>query len=226
MRCGYDLGMQPSEKALVDGHRPGRVPRAVRAQQLLEIADQLFIERGFHATSMDEIARRAGVSKPVIYDHFESKEQLFAACARRAGEELAERVRSAALKQRDPRERLRAGSFAYFGFVQEQYQAWALLFADEQVVRDARIAAEASRIRHRQAKLMVSLMAETFDITPEHPGWQRLEAMTITLAGGYESLSLWWSEHPDVSVDQLVDWIIDLALPGIERILTELLASS
>lgn len=209
---------------LVKGHRPGRVPRAVRSEQLLLLADQLFAERGFHAASMDELARRAGVSKPVIYDHFGSKEQLFATCVRRTGEILAERVATAVHEESDPQARLRAGSIAYFRFLQEQLRAWVVLFDDEES-RDARFAAEASRIRHRQSDLMIRLVAETSGTTPDHEGRTRLEAMTLAIAGAYESLSLWWHRHPDISPEELTDLVIDLIWPGLERLIAQLATS-
>src|ERR1035441_8763922 len=161
---------------LVANYRTGRVPRAVRSAQLLELADQLFAERGFHAASMDELARRAGVSKPVIYDHFGSKEQ--------------------------PR-------------------AWIVLFDDEDA-RDTRFATEASRIRRRQSDLMIHLMAETSGTTPDHEGRPRLEAMTLAIAGAYESLSLWWHEHPEVPPEELAEWLLDLIWPGLEQLIAQL----
>jgi AcrR family transcriptional regulator len=214
-----------SAGVLVKGYRPGRVPRAVRAQQLLDLADRLFAERGFHAASMDELARRAGVSKPVIYDHFGSKEQLFATCVRRTGKVLADRVASAVSEESDLRARLRAGSIAYFRFLQEQLEAWVVLFADEEV-RDARFAAEASRIRRRQSDLMIRLMAESSGTAPGHEGRARLEAMTLAIAGAYESLSLWWHEHPDVPPEELADWLLDLIWPGLDQLIAQLAASS
>jgi len=213
-----------SPGVLVKGYRRGRVPRAVRAEQLLDLAERLFAERGFHAASMDELARRAGVSKPVIYDHFGSKEQLFATCVRRTGEVLADRVARAVREESDPRARLRAGSIAYFRFLEEQFQAWVVLFADEEV-RDARFAAEASRIRRRQSDLMISLMAESAATAPGHKGQARLEAMTLAIAGAYESLSLWWHEHPEVSPEELADWLLDLIWPGLEQLIAQLAAS-
>lgn len=203
------------------GHRPGRVPRAVRSEQLLEVADRLFAERGFRGASMDELARRAGVSKPVIYDHFGSKEQLFAVCVRRTGEALAERVATAVRKESEPRARLRTGSIAYFRFLRGQLQTWAELFAEDEGA-GTRFAAEASRIRHRQSDLMFDLMAETTGTTPGHAGRERLEAMTLAIAGAYESLSLWWREHPDTPPEQLADWLLDLLWPGLERLMTQL----
>lgn len=213
-----------SADVLVKGYRPGRVPRAVRAEQLLDLAERLFAERGFHATSMDELARRAGVSKPVIYDHFGSKEQLFAACVRRTGEVLADRVTRMVRGESDPRARLRAGSIAYFRFLEEQFQAWAVLFAGDEV-RDARFADEASRIRRRQSDLMISLMAESAGTPPGHKGRARLEAMTLAIAGAYESLSQWWHEHPEVSPEELADWLLDLIWPGLEQLIAQLAAS-
>jgi AcrR family transcriptional regulator len=194
------------------------VPRAVRSEQLLGVADLLFAERGFHGASMDELARRAGVSKPVIYDHFGSKEQLFATCVRRTGEALAEQVTSAVRKESEPRARLRAGSIAYFRFLQEQLRAWAVLF-DAQEGRDARFAAEASRIRRRQSALMIDLMAESAGTEPGHDGHVMLEAMTLAIAGAYESLSVWWREHPEVPPEQLADWLLDLLWPGLEGLM-------
>ncbi len=205
----------------VNAHRRKRLPRAVRSEQLLKLADRLFAERGFHGASMDELASRAGVSKPVIYDHFGSKERLFALCVRRTGEALAEQVDAEVRKETDPRTRLRAGSIAYFRFLQGQLQAWAVLFAEEEA-RDARFAAEAARIRHRQSELMLELMAETTGTTPSHQGRERLEAMTLAVAGAYESLSLWWREHPEVPPEQLADWLLDLLWPGLEQLMTQL----
>lgn len=217
--------MAASADTLVKGYRPGRVPRAVRSEQLLELADRLFAERGFHAASMDELARRAGVSKPVIYDHFGSKEQLFATCVRRTGEALADQVAKAVSEESDPRARLRAGSIAYFRFLQDQLQAWIVLFDDEDI-RDARFAAEASRIRHRQSDLMIHLMAETSGTTPDHEGRSRLEAMTLAIAGAYESLSLWWHKHPEVAPEELTDWLLDLIWPGLEQLNAQLATST
>src|SRR4029079_1356389 len=80
--------------ARIEDFRHGRVPRVVRERQLAELGEELFAERGYAKASMDELARRAGVTKPVIYELFGSKEGLFRACleglALRMAEEVAE----------------------------------------------------------------------------------------------------------------------------------------
>src|SRR3954463_9405897 len=111
--------------ARIEDFRHGRVPREVRANQLVELGEQLFAERGFAKTSMDELARRAGVTKPVIYELFGSKEGLFEACleglAMRLAESIAEAARGAdearaAGEAPDPEGRLRAGGLAFLRF--------------------------------------------------------------------------------------------------------------
>lgn len=68
----------------VEGYARGRVPRDVRERQIVALAEALFLERGYQGASMEELARRAGVSKPIVYDLVGSKEQLFDACVARA----------------------------------------------------------------------------------------------------------------------------------------------
>src|ERR687894_1257586 len=86
----------------------GRVPREVRERQILRLAEDLFTERGFAGASMDELAARAGVSKPVIYDIVGSKKALYERCFERAGDELADAIlRAAETHPADPAAMLR-----------------------------------------------------------------------------------------------------------------------
>src|SRR5215218_16478 len=82
--------------ARIEDFRHGRVPRDLRRRQLVELGEQLFAERGFAKASMDELARRAGVTKPVIYELFGSKEGLFRACLEGLALRLAEEIAAAA----------------------------------------------------------------------------------------------------------------------------------
>src|SRR3954470_13792186 len=115
-----------SAVARIEDFRHGRVPRAVRERQLVELGEQLFAERGFAKASMDELARRAGVTKPVIYELFGSKEGLFEVCleglALRLAGSIAEAARGADQEipsVPDPEARLRAGGLAFLRFAAE-----------------------------------------------------------------------------------------------------------
>lgn len=85
-----------------------RLPRAVREQQMLDAAVDVFSDRGFHETSMDTIAAKAEISKPMLYLYYGSKEELFAACIHREGLRFLEALAPAGAPNLTPREQLRA----------------------------------------------------------------------------------------------------------------------
>src|SRR5688500_19308903 len=99
--------------ARIEDFRHGRVPRPLRERQLVELGEQLFAERGFAKASMDELARRAGVTKPVIYELFGSKDGLFRACLEGLALRMAESIADAARAHTEPEARLRAGGLAF-----------------------------------------------------------------------------------------------------------------
>jgi AcrR family transcriptional regulator len=75
---------RPYAAPLVNGYRHGRVPRPVREQQLLDVAEEQFAAHGYGGASIEVIARLAGVSRPIVYDHFGDKEGVYVACLRRS----------------------------------------------------------------------------------------------------------------------------------------------
>src|SRR2546422_5585895 len=103
--------------------RGGRLPRSARRKQLLAAAQQVFAAQGYHAAAMDDIAERAGVSKPVLYQHFPGKLELYRALLTTCADDLVERVRDAIARTSDNRERVAAAVSAYFDFVAGDGQA-------------------------------------------------------------------------------------------------------
>src|SRR5213080_3115010 len=118
-----ESGGGPAYPQLDDPQRGRRkVPRAVRERQMLEVAGRVFAARGFHDASMDEIAQGAGISKPMVYSYFGSKEGLYFAYIELAGQRLLERMAEAAAGversgEVDARATLRATSLAFFAHV-------------------------------------------------------------------------------------------------------------
>lgn len=110
-----------------DTGRQQRLPAARRRDQLIEVAIELFGRRGYHGTSMDEIADAAGVTKPVLYQHFRSKRQLYLELIETLGAGLTSAVITAAAAE-SPRQQVLAGFRAYFQFVAERPDAFRLLF--------------------------------------------------------------------------------------------------
>ena len=194
--------------ARIEDFKHGRVPRAVRRRQLVELAEQLFAERGFARTSMEELARRAGVTKPVVYELFGSKDGLFGVCVDRAIQRMAASIAEAFRSETEPEARLRAGGLAFLRFARENRVAWDLM------ARQGRFADQAQTVRRDQAQLIRTLMEE---IAPAGTDLLELEAVAYAVNSAYEGAAHWMWEHPDTPVERVADWIVALLLPGLRR---------
>jgi AcrR family transcriptional regulator len=111
--------------------RGTRLPRLARRRQLLDAAMEVFVARGYHAAAMDEIAERAGVSKPVLYQHFPGKQELYLALLDESVESLVETVRLALRSTNENRQRVSATFSAYFEFVAEHRGTFRLVFESD-----------------------------------------------------------------------------------------------
>ena len=120
--------------------RSNRLPRHERRRQLLDAALEVFVSQGYHAAAMDEIAERAGVSKPVLYQHFPGKLDLYLALLDQSVDELVETVRDALRSTTDNKQRVAATFSAYFEYMESEGQAYRLVFesdlSNEAAVRD------------------------------------------------------------------------------------------
>lgn len=124
-----------------------RLPRSARRMQLLDAASEIFVERGYHSAGMDEIAVHAGVSKPVLYQHFPSKLELYLAVVDSHAEKLVSDVNTALLTTTDNRKRVRAAVQAFFDFIDQDNSGYRLIFSsdvmDPTVIRRVEGATEA-----------------------------------------------------------------------------------
>jgi AcrR family transcriptional regulator len=111
--------------------RPTRLPRSARRKQLLAAAQQIFVAQGYHAAAMDEIAERAGVSKPVLYQHFPGKLELYLALLDTHCDAIIAKVRDAMLATPDNKERVNGAVRAYFDFMDHESEAFRLVFESD-----------------------------------------------------------------------------------------------
>jgi len=111
--------------------RGTRLPRLARRRQLLDAAMEVFVARGYHAAAMDEIAERAGVSKPVLYQHFPGKQDLYLALLDESVGRLVEAVTGAIRSTTDNRQRVNATFAAYFEYVAEHSGTFKLVFESD-----------------------------------------------------------------------------------------------
>jgi AcrR family transcriptional regulator len=111
--------------------RSARLPRSARRRQLLGAAQEVFVAQGYHAAAMDDIADRAGVSKPVLYQHFPGKLDLYLALLEEHAEAMVAAVREALDSTSDNKQRVAATIEAYFRFVDEDGGAFRLVFESD-----------------------------------------------------------------------------------------------
>jgi AcrR family transcriptional regulator len=117
--------------------RSARLPRPARRAQLLDAAQQVFVAQGYHATAMDDIAERAGVSKPVLYQHFPGKLELYVALLDQQADRMVAAVREALDSTSDNKQRVAATIAAYFRFVDEEGGAFRLVFESDLTNQEA-----------------------------------------------------------------------------------------
>ena len=122
--------MAPAGGAQTAG-RPVRLPRSARRKQLLAAAQEVFVAQGYHAAAMDDIAERAGVSKPVLYQHFPGKLDLYLALLDTHSDAIVERVREAMTSTTDNKTRVEGAVGAYFDFLDHESEAFRLVFESD-----------------------------------------------------------------------------------------------
>ena len=190
------------------------MPAEERREALLDAALDVFAARGYHGSSIDDIAQAAGVSKALIYEHFESKKELHASLLEAQSEELFVRLASAAATG-DPGEvRLRAGVDAFLSFVEERREGWRVLFRDAADPDLARVLDELQA----QATAAVAGLIAAEPTAPGDARDQRVAMLAQLLSGAVQALANWWYEHQDVPREELVTRVMDFAWIGLERL--------
>lgn len=182
-----------------------RLPRAERERQILDAARAVFAERGFQNASMDAVAERVGVTKPVVYTHFGSKEGLLLACLAQARAELLDVTTAAAASADNVEDTLRRGTLAFFTYV-ENRPAWSLLCAESSVAGEA-----LEGIRAQQTDFIAALLAAQ---SPDAPA-QQLMGWAHVIVGACERLAIWRANDPTVTAEQATDYLMDLVWTGL-----------
>ncbi len=190
-----------------------RVPRAERERQMLAAAELVFAERGYQATSMDEIAARVGVTKPMLYEYFGSKDGLLRACLARARQQLQDATVAAASPGGAPREVMARALEAFFAFVDQHAAAWSVL-QTEAVLQAGPGADEIEEIRRQQSLHTQALLAGM-------PGGDRIGVVELQVraemvTGACERVALWRAAQPHpLSAHQAAELVLDPLWPGL-----------
>jgi AcrR family transcriptional regulator len=190
--------------------RTVRLSRSARRAQLLVAARDVFAAQGYHAAAMDDIAERAGVSKPVLYQHFPGKLELYRALLTTCADDLVERVRDAIGATSDNHDRVSAAVSAYFDFVVGDGQAYRLVFES-----DLRGEPEAAAVVDGALTRCIDIVAAavTTDAGLDAP---RARLLAVGLVGLSQMAAQYWLDSDrEVPRDEAVALMSSLAWRGL-----------
>ncbi|GAA4396621.1 TetR/AcrR family transcriptional regulator [Actinomadura verrucosospora] len=190
--------------------RGTRLPRLARRKQLLGAAQEVFVAQGYHAAAMDEIAERAGVSKPVLYQHFPGKLELYLALLDEHAEALVKIVREALESTTDNKLRVQASMQAFYDFVAGDGEAYRLVFESD-LRNVAPVRARVDRANQQCAEMIAQVIAEDTNAPAEEA-----HLLGMGLVGMAEvSARFWLSQHRAIPKDTAEKIIARLAWRGI-----------
>jgi AcrR family transcriptional regulator len=198
-----------------------RLTAGERRVAIQSSALEVFAERGYHTTSIDDIARAAGISKALIYEHFASKQELHADLLEVQASELYRRVANAvkAVEAESGSARLTAGLAAYLSFVEERRDAWRVLFRE---TVDPESAAALDRVSAQIRALVAALIAQDPGATPRneaHPETDRgIQQLAQMLVGAIQSSANWWDDHREVRRDRVLETAMEFVWFGLDRL--------
>lgn len=190
-----------------------RMPRAQRERQMIDVAQRIFAERGYARTSMDDIAHEVGVSKPMLYEYFSSKDGLLLATLRHARDELRAVTEQAAAQASSTTEAFRQAALAYFRFIAERKDAFAVL-RHELGLLGTTVSDEVEAIRRQQTEFNMALIRA---YAPDADA-DLVEAAAEILVGACERMSVWLEQHEDATPEQATALTIKVFWGGLSGI--------
>ncbi|MGZ4589764.1 MAG: TetR/AcrR family transcriptional regulator [Actinomycetes bacterium] len=190
--------------------RSTRLPRSARRRQLLGAAQEVFVAQGYHAAAMDDIAERAGVSKPVLYQHFPGKLDLYLALLDEHTEALVAAVRAALESTSDNKQRVAATIEAYFRFVDEDGGAFRLVFESDLTNQ--------SEVRERVEGLTAACAEAVSEVIREDAGLpdEAARLLAVGLTGmAHVSARYWLATEGSIPRDAAARLLANLSWRGI-----------
>ena len=190
-----------------------RLSALERRNQLVEVGRAVFAEKGFEAASVEEIADRAGISKPVVYEHFGGKEGLYAVIVDREFEYVVDRI-TAAIAEGSPRARVEAAALALITYAQDRRDGFDVL------VHDAPTSSGYSNLLSEVASRVDTLMEEQLLAAGYGPEYSAALAPlhSQALVGMVSFVAQWWREHPTMSPEETAAHVAALAWMGLRHL--------
>jgi AcrR family transcriptional regulator len=193
----------------VVGSTSRRLPGPVRERQLMDLAEELFTTHGYADTTIEDIARAAGVTRPIVYQHHGSKQGLFLACVQRARQEFQEALREVvAAPDLSLEGFLERGSDRFFSILERNPRRWVVLFASSTAM-SGELSDRLTELRFETVGLIANLLRRWApDVDDE-----RLHATAHAISGAGEQLGRWWLKNPGIPRTKVVHHFTELMVP-------------
>jgi len=193
--------------------RTGRLPRTARRRQLLDAALAVFVAQGYHAAAMDDIAEKAGVSKPVLYQHFPGKRELYLALLDESAESLLAALRGAMASTTDNKARVKATVRAYYGFVSDDTGAFRLVFESD-LIGEPEVRERVDSVGRKCADMIAGVIAEDTGL-PE----AECRLLGAGLAGVAQVTARSWTTNGEsIGRDDAIELVSSLMWRGIKGV--------
>ena len=192
------------------GTRPQRMPREARRRQLLQAAHQVFVAHGYHGASMDEIAEVALVSKPVLYQHFPGKLELYLALLDQSCDTIVERCREALASTDDNKQRVEATMHVFYDYVANAHGAFRLVFESD-LTNEPAVRERVDRVTRDCAEAITEVIHADTGLPAEQ---SRL--LSVSLVGMAQVSARFWLDSKDeIDQHEAASLIAGLAWRGI-----------
>ena len=196
----------------MDEQRPrgGRMPRTARRAQLLESALGVFVAQGYHAAAMDDIADRAGVSKPVLYQHFPGKLELYLALLDHSCDTIIEATRKALEATEDNKQRVGATMQVFYDYVANAHGAFRLVFESD-LNNEPAVRARVDRVTSETASLIATVIHDDTGLPDE-----QCRLLAVSLVGMAQVSARFWLVDPHgIGQHDAANLVSSLAWRGI-----------
>ncbi|ASF08438.1 hypothetical protein NBRGN_098_01270 [Nocardia brasiliensis NBRC 14402] len=218
--------MSPDPLHEAASYPKGKVPRAVRDQQILAIATQLFTEKGYGKTTMEDIVRTAGVSRPIVYDLAGSKAELYLRVFENAADELRVRISSSIVESGENGDLMAALRAAISTMFEHADSDPAVLNFVMTGSGDPELDRRVAEIRDRTRHEMADLLALAAQAAGREIDRDRIEVLVHAVHGACEYAAHWRvGNKPELAMSTLSTWMLEFIDPGIRALLEQSIPS-
>lgn len=190
-----------------------RMSGVERREQLIQVAKQVFATRGFDGASMEEIANKAKVSKPIVYEHFGGKEGIYAVVVDREVQQLVSTITQALTDSETPREMTEGAALALLNFIDTNADGFRILVRDSPVAQST---GSYSSVIGDVAQKVEHILAAHFKEKGFETKWAPMYAQM--LVGMVSQVGQWWQEEHQPDKHEVASHLVNLAWFGLSQL--------